>query len=225
MELLDFKKIKFFVEGLDKIFIKDFIKIVFSSISFSKNDLDNIVFDIGGYTHLPKYVPKFLENQNQGIKNIIIFDADYKEDMEPNNGFQNKSQFIEKIMMDNHLSLTYFLLPNNRDDGDLESLLSRSINPKNQLLLDCWDNLENCIKENNENNMFKIPSNKSKIYFYLECLRGNLSLHNKNSKVRDADRDFIEEGVDSNDKKWNIDIEGNSELIKLKDFLINNCKP
>jgi hypothetical protein len=170
MELFEFKKIKIYVEGFDKIFVKDFIKIIFPQVPFSKKELDSIVVDIGGYTNLPNFVTQFIDNQNAGIKNILLLDADYTKDTEPNNGFLNKCSFIDRLMHESQLKVPYYLFPNHNDDGDLELLLTKCINPENQLLLDCWNALEKCVNDQNGNSYYELPSNKSKIYFYLECL-------------------------------------------------------
>ena len=93
-----------------------------------------------------------------------------------------------------------FLFPNNKDNGNLENLLINIAVRKE--IIDCFDNYIKCIKSLENTNM---PINKSKIYAYLDSIKG----YDKN-KIKEEKRDYLNKEI------WDI---SNDFLIPLKEFL------
>ena len=101
-----------------------------------------------------------------------------------------------------------FLFPNNKDDGDFETLLENIINKDDhQQLLDCFGKYEGCIGKSNR---YNTPNRKAKMYAYITSFR-----HNKTNlkEVKKGNWFF-------DDKEyWNL---AAPYLFPLKDFLEKN---
>lgn len=74
------------------------------------------------------------QNTNQGGVNLVIFDADKEPDV--------RRKELETIREKHNVEFELFLLPNNKDKGELEDLLEHIINPNNKPIFDCWENYE-----------------------------------------------------------------------------------
>ena len=195
-------KIKIFVEGIAvKKFIADYVFKLFG-IKLSSND----IVGLGGWNGIEKEKKQFVINsgpdKDEGI-NLLILDAD---DDKNNGGFEKRKQEIIEIKGSLGIEFELFLFPNNIDDGDLETLLSNIINPKNKEIFDCWKSFEECITKINKS--YTIPARKTKIYAYLEVLHGNTN--KEKDLIKDPNRNFL------NTDHWNLD---DDHLIPLKTFL------
>jgi hypothetical protein len=108
--------------------------------------------------------------------------------------------------------LIFFLLPNNQDDGDIETLLERIICPENQIIFDCWRDFENCLLPNKttstDSGRFTLPARKTKIYAYLETLVGETD--SEKEKIKDPNRNY------RNPKHWDLN---HPALANLRAFL------
>jgi hypothetical protein len=114
--------------------------------------------------------------------------------------------FQRTLNIDFHI----FLFPSNQEgqDGTLETFLESCTNPQHQEILNCWRALENCVEKHEK---YTIPANKSKMYFYLECLCGETNA--EKDKIKDPNRDFTQRD------KWILDYDKNNNVKNLKDFL------
>ena len=190
------KKYFILVEGkADKKFLEDYIKHHYNN--FNKNIIiepnNNNSFNENKITHIKKYI-------DDNHKLIVIFDAD--------NDIQNSIAKIKDNLTNYNLNdEDIFLFPNNKDNGNLENILINIAVRKE--IMDCFDNYIKCI-ESLENT--DTPINKSKVYAYLDTIKG----YNK-KKIKEENRDY------NDNKIWNID---SDYLIPLKIFLdkyfINN---
>ena len=66
-----------------------------------------------------------------------------------------------------------FLMPNDQDSGDLETLLERISVAEHRTLHDCFEEYERCLQTRNEYRSYRIPNNKVRkatIYAYCEAL-------------------------------------------------------
>lgn len=210
---IDFTKIKFFVEGNgDQVFLRDILSIKFGSI-FSKKRLEELIIIADGYSGIKNQIDEFKQiekdKKREGGINIVIFDADYKNEKEATHGFKEKIAFLEGIKKEFDITFEYFLFPDNANDGTLETLLEHCIHPDNIEVLDCWRGFEQCIESKNKG--YTIPANKTKIYAYLECLYGDTKDEKK--KVKDPNRDFTEKD------KWVFDEIKDGSFKEMFDFL------
>ena len=92
--------------------------------------------DTGGYKKLftEEAINPLKENNDYGIKNLVIFDAD--------DDCKARRQELLDIKERFGVAFELFLLPNDEDAGTLEDLLENIINPDNQPVMDCWQTYE-----------------------------------------------------------------------------------
>ena len=146
------------------------------------------------------------KNTNQGGVNLVIFDADENPEARRKELLAIKDEFGVEFEL--------FLLPNNKDAGELEDMLEQIINPNNQPVMDCWQTYEGELEKvripTKTPPTLTIPAKKTKIYAYLETLLGKSRSQKK--LIKDANRNY------ENIQHWNLDTE---YLEPLKEFLIN----
>ena len=165
--------------------------------------------DTGGYQKLRKEdaINAMRQNTDAGGKNLVIFDAD--EDCEA------RRKELLAIRDEFGVEFELFLLPNNKDAGELEDMLEQIINPDNQPVMDCWatyeDELEKVRIPTKTPPTLTIPAKKTKIYAYLETLLGKTRSQKK--LIKDANHDY------ENTQHWNLDAE---YLKPLKEFIDRN---
>ena len=196
------------VEGdADKKFFRDYFHHLFGeqapkdSIIHSGKDSDT-----GGYTKLKseEILQAMRKNTNQGGVNLVIFDADENPEARRKELLAIKEEFGVEFEL--------FLLPNNKDAGELEDMLEQIINPNNQPVMDCWQTYEGELEKvripTKTPPTLTIPAKKTKIYAYLETLLGKSRSQKK--LIKDANRNY------ENAQHWNLDVE---YLEPLKEFI------
>lgn len=201
--------IRIFVEGIaDSKFLNDFISHNYK-IDLGKED----IIETKGWTNIlsEKSDGEFIKNQmsknsdNDGT-NLLIFDAD--------KNYSERLQEIIEWRNKNNLDFEIFLWPNNKDTGDLETVLERIINPKNKPIFECWNGYEDCLKSKNiigRETPLTIPAKKTKIYGYLETLLGESK--SQKDKIKERNREY------KNKEHWDL----NSEYLnEIKEFLDNH---
>lgn len=167
--------------------------------------------DTGGYTKLRKEdsINALRQNTDAGGKNLVIFDAD--DDCEA------RRQELLAIQEEFGVEFELFLLPNNKDAGELEDMLEQIINPNNQPVMDCWATYEGELEKvripTKTPPTLTIPAKKTKIYAYLETLLGKS--RNQKKLIKDANRNY------ENTEHWNLDAE---YLEPVKKFLKSSIK-
>ena len=167
--------------------------------------------DTGGYTKLRKEdsINALRQNTDAGGKNLVIFDAD--DDCE------SRRKELLAIQKEFGVEFELFLLPNNKNAGELEDMLEQIINPNNQPVMDCWATYEVELEKvripTKNPPTLTIPAKKTKIYAYLETLLGKTKGQKK--LIKDANRNY------ENTEHWNLDAE---YLEPLKEFIDNTLK-
>lgn len=202
------KRFLIIVEGeADKKFFLDYFHHLFGE----QAPKDSIIHpgkdgDTGGYTKLKseEALQAMRKNTNQGGANLVIFDAD--EDAEA------RRKELLAIKEEYDVDFELFLLPNDKDAGELEDLLEQIINPNNQPVMDCWATYEGELEKvripTKTPPTLTIPAKKTKIYAYLETLLGKTRSQKK--LIKDANRNY------ENTEHWNLDAE---YLKPLKEFI------
>lgn len=175
-------------------------------------DVEIEVQRVGGWTTIDSPSGEVYRNnmkRNSSGKNLIIFDAD----ADP---AQRKSDILawkQKYDIDFDL----FLFPNNSDPGVVETLLEGVINPDNQCVIDCWHEYERNLEKQQiawkTPTQPTCPSEKSKIYGYLEALVGTTK--SEKEKIKDNNRDF------TIPEHWDLNA---NAILPLKEFLITQLK-
>jgi hypothetical protein len=205
------------VEGkADQKFMADLLKIWFKmdfdvkrfAFKEETRKIDLRIRDLGGKTTFltDKNMAEFKNNVLNGVKNLVILDAD---------DIVNQRVMIAHVKEKLEIDFPIFLLPDDNRNGELENLLEEIIHPNNQTIFDCWNEYEKCLK-NQENptrtgHKFTIPAKKSKIYSYLEVLMGESDAEKE--LVKDPKRDF------TNQNHWILDDNQKPVLKPLKAFL------
>ena len=167
--------------------------------------------DTGGYMKLRKEdaINALRQNTDAGGKNLVIFDADDDCEARRNELLSIQDEFGVEFEL--------FLLPNNKDAGELEDMLEQIINPNNQPVMDCWATYESELGKvripTKTPPTLTIPAKKTKIYAYLETLLGKTRSQKK--LIKDANRNY------ENTEHWNLDAE---YLEPLKEFLVDNIE-
>ena len=151
------------------------------------------------------YRNKLIQNR-EGI-NLLIFDADSDPEIRRDeiNGWKEKYG----------INFELFLFPNDKASGTVETLLESIVNPANRCVIECWHKYEELLSEQKipwkNPTTPTCPSEKSKIYGYLEALVG--TTHSEKERIKDKNRDFTEKN------HWDLDADG---IRPLKDFLIKH---
>ncbi|MFB1326394.1 DUF3226 domain-containing protein [Helicobacter pylori] len=203
------KEILIFVEGpSDKVFLEAYL--------YFLEDIPIKNFKVKDVTGKDNLSKRFLEIEKYD-KTLIIFDAD--KDYE-----SNKKEILSKTQQ-KITEEQIFLFPNNRDDGDLETLLLEIA--KHDEFLKCFEGYLECIKSKEHYKPIKNIS-KSKWYAYLEVFELQnffKDKRNKNDKKNEEkiiidDKGKIRKEYKEEYEKLKevIDFNSNS-LIPLKDFL------
>jgi len=199
------------VEGRgDQKFIVDFLAEHYGFEAKKKED----IIDLVGKDKLVNFKTRLLENTDKGGRNIAILDADLP-DKHDHGGFEARLKYLENLVKKNDIAIDFFLFPNHKDDGDLETILENIINPKNKEIFECWNEYENCLKSkenpHSEDKSFNLPAKKSKIYSYLECLLPDTTAGKE--LVKDPKRDY------TNRQHWELHNLDNEYIKRLKTFL------
>jgi hypothetical protein len=204
------KRFQIFVEGdADKKFLSDYYHHLFSE-NAPKNSITHTGElsneKTGGYRKLldEANLLNMRSNIANGGVNLVIFDAD--ED------FETRRKELLAYKEEYGVEFELFLLPNNKDAGELENLLENIINPNNRPIFDCWENYEQELVKldipDRTPPPLTTPAKKTKIYGYLEALLGESKSQKK--MIKEAERKY------ENPLHWNLDAE---YLKPLKEFL------
>lgn len=190
-----------------------FIKSYLNYLIGDKWDTLFEIIPVNGKDNLRKPVNSFRETTDQGFKNIVIFDADTEHN---GGGFEKRRKELLAKKEELNIEFDLFLFPNNKDDGDFETLLERSINTNHQCLLDCFHKFENCVSSHKDDKgecIYVAPNRKAMMYTYIESMKKNedeiKEFHNKKNY-------FF-----NNPEYWNLE---SDTLQDLKKFLMGYLK-
>lgn len=178
------KPLKIFVEGregqsTDAPFIRDCVKAWFGhELQIKENFLH-----IGGaseYLDMAPDIRRALEKNEV----LLIIDA--------NGDYEKSKKKIEEFQARENISFKFFLFPNNRDKGEIETLLEQIATDRDKL--NCFQAYEKCIG--------KQLDIKDKIYAYISAVAGSKA-------AKDGNRNFLTPHFDLN----------HQSLQPLNDFL------
>lgn len=181
-----------FVEGkADMKFISDFVK-----NRFEYNLKEGIeVLEVGGKDRLYKFKIQFTERIDQGLTNLVIYDADQS--------FIETRNALEAVNNTSGIQFENFLFPNNEENGDLEVLLEKIVNDPGKPVIECIDNFFKCLDSIKSPEIKYQRDRKSRIYAYASILTSN-------DAAKESNRDYL------NINMWNLK---SDSLKPLYDFL------
>jgi hypothetical protein len=209
------KKIYLLVEGITDIALVKYIcfkkGIIKNFDDFKKNkdlyEYENIVLvNLNGQNKLEQYLI-FLKNKESEISKIYIIqdaDNDFDKSMENINNAIENSEINQELISNDDI----FLTPNNKDLGDLETLLLSTI--KDNDIVKCFQPYKECLENNNK--IYEKALNKGQVYAYTMYSQLGENLHKpQNSFMHKFDNKF------KDTKLWDLDNENFKPII---DFIL-----
>lgn len=188
-------------------FYKTFLK----HLGISDDDFELIC--VGGKDNLFKQAIRneIESNTLEGGINLVIFDADTEAN---SGGFEKRYNEIINSKFAQDLNFELFLMPNNSNDGDFETMIE-SIARKDihQPFFNCYESYERCVekhKDSDGNQKYYAPNLKGKLYTYITSMGMSKT---RLDKAKKGDWLF------NNSEYWDIDSE---TLEPLKLFLLKN---
>lgn len=189
------ENILIFAEGIADIkFLKDYISEIYN---IDINEKSFIRTD--GYTALfkPDNIIQMQRNENEGGKNLVIFDTD--------DDFESRIEYLDKNKKVHQIDFDLFLLPNHANSGNLEILLLQIVNLDNHdFYFHCFDDFVACLKKGispEKIKEFEVPDLKAKVFTYLSFFKQDAKEEKRNYK---------------NTIFWNLHHEA---ILPLKSFL------
>ena len=155
---------------------------------------------VNGKDNLQNAINTFIANTENGGKNLIIFDADSPQN---GGGFTKRKNELEDTLKKLGVKADVFLFPNNRDDGDFETLIAQlAQKEKHKRFFDCYEDYEKCLGTD-----YLSPNLKGKLFTYISAM--------PMSKTK---RDRLGQGqwLFENNEYWNLESEA---LEPLKGYL------
>lgn len=190
-----------------------FIKSYLNYLIGDKWDFLFEIIPVNGKDNLHNSVNFFQQTTDQGFKNIVIFDADTEQN---GGGFEKRRNELLAKKEELKIEFDLFLFPNNKEDGDFETLLERSINMQHQCLLDCFHKFENCISSHKDDKgecIYVAPNRKAMMHTYITSMKMS---RNKAGRVKNEKDYFF-----NNTEYWNLE---SDTLQDLKKFLMGYLK-
>lgn len=148
---------------------KDFLKLYCKFLKIEKARIDVVV----GKDNLKNREELVVRDDE---KHLIIFDADKDYNA-------SKANIENQINQMNIPKENYeiFLLPNNKDNGNLETLIEKISRHKE--VLNCFEGYEECISKLGINDI-KLPSKKDKVFAYMQSFGFKNSVKPKKFDLR-----------------------------------------
>lgn len=174
-----------FVEGADD---EQFLASLLLELQIIDVEIEQLK---GNVEKIPSNVPRIRQRIDEGKLVGIVLDMDQKE----KNYDKKLSEFVENY----NLSIEdWFLMPNNLDEGDLETLLLQMTVPQHAHVERCFEEYTECLKLSS----YFTPDRKGRVYAYCEAI---------GVKAKGSERDYADRG------SWNLDA---TALKPLKEFLV-----
>ena len=177
-----------------------------ATLVYAGNSKEIEIVGTGGYTNLDQFAVQMQRNTDNGIKNLVIFDADFPKE----GGFEKRKAELLSVKAEKGVDFELFLFPNNKDDGTFEHLLEHLATEEHKGLLECFEGYESCIRGRN-NPKYISPDQKAKMYAYVSTQTDP----NDIKMFKKGDWRFNQTDL------WNLDVD---YLTPLKDFLSSNLE-
>jgi len=205
--ITDVSLVKYICQKKSNINFSEFKKIA-SALEVGDVDTYNYenfyIIDIKGQNNLLR-VLKEITTPFKDIRKIgIIQDAD--------SDFAASKESIQKAITDSKIpseKIQYFLTPNNKDQGDLETLLLSTIANDNEIM-GCFNDYKTCLED--KNTIHPKALNKGQVHAYTMYSQKGRNLH----KPQDS---FIHNNIDT--KLWDLN---NEKFKPIIDFVLSTFK-
>lgn len=118
---------------------------------------------VGGKDNLRNVLPLFRDNTLQNGVNVILFDAD---SFDNGGGFSKRLGELKMTLKESGVDAEIFLFPNNRDDGDFETMLEQLIqSDRHGAMLGCFRDYELCLPK-----QYVSPNRKGRLHTYISAM-------------------------------------------------------
>lgn len=185
-----------------------FFKILLERIKKEYGIVEYEIIPTDGKDNLEHIANKFKENTLEDGRNIMVFDADFSGIDE--GGYESRRKYLEAYKKSLEIDFELFLMPNNKEDGNFETLLESiarcDLHPK---FFECFDLYEICInteKNSDGKPKYKTPNKKGKLHTYITSMP--LS---KKEKDRIGSGNWLFEDT----KYWDLDSDKLKPLIEF----------
>ena len=200
-------QVHIYVEGKnDRVFLSSYLEVVLGleievvgtknqTYRFYGENLEGQISILKTWTAIRDefFQNQFVSNAEDEIKTILLLDAD-----KPTNqgGFMSRRAEVEAIKT--RIDFGYFLIPNHREDGYLETILRSILVEENQSLLDCIDANEDCLRTaadalEREINLFPLKSaEKAKLNYLRRLLKDLDNGHYKDNSIWNLNHSYLE---------------------------------
>ena len=158
---------------------------------------------VGGKDNLPNVFNKMKDTTlSEDGTNLIIFDADSQEKKKDGGSIERK-KYLRQLLISNGVQAEIFLYPNDKDDGDVETLLERMMRKDlHDKFFDCYNDYETCLGDD-----YVRPDLKTRLFAYIRAQKGLSSKQRKH--IGDGEWLFTD------DNYWDMD---SKDLEPLKTF-------
>lgn len=204
-------RVKIYVEGINDVF---FLKAYFEEVlgiaileeggkkkknkryTFNNGDGEILTLglgqDKGGYSRLntEEVHADFRENEDESIRTLVLIDADTSNN---GGGFTIRQRFLNQLREEHNLSFESFLIPNNQDDGDLETLLREILVEDCRPVLDCLDNYHNCLERTAENTgrSLNLLNEKQKLDIFRKILSQEKKINYTDNSIWNLEHEYL----------------------------------
>jgi len=188
-----------YVEGKnDAVFFGNYIEVVFGFSVNSNGQLekDGVVVEfvvLKGWSKLrtDKIQGDLEENIEDGVTSLVLVDADNEFN---DGGFAIRKAEVKAIQ--DQWAFEFFLVPNNQDDGFLETILKKIIQEEQYAILKCLEERNACLAavQNNIKRRLKLPPEKGAEKNNLQQFRNILEASNdyKDPKIWNLQHDYLQ---------------------------------
>ena len=148
---------------------------------------------VGGKDNLPNVFNKMKDTTlSEDGTNLIIFDADSQAKAKDGGSIERK-KYLRQLLISNGVQAEIFLYPNDKDDGDVETLLERMMRKDlHDKFFDCYNDYETCLGDD-----YVRPDLKTRLFAYIRAQKGLSSKQRKH--IGDGEWLFTD------DNYWDMD--------------------
>lgn len=133
-----------------------------------------LIQSTNGYTNIKSKKSTIKIYTDKSYKTLIIQDTDDKS--KSDGGLENRNKYLNELKEELDIDFETFLFPNNFDDGDLETLLLKIVEPTNfHQINTCLQEFINAEEELKLGYAKELSDNKGIIFNYFRAHKGMLN--------------------------------------------------
>lgn len=180
---------------------------------FPDKEVDFITMNGIGNLFKQPIVHKIEQANTEGVQVLVLVDADT---VAKGAGYEKRKQDIDRGSKQNKISFPYFIYPDNRSEGEVETLMEAAARRDlHGIIFDCFEDYERCVsgrKGDDGQPFYNTPNLKGKLHTYITAQKVSRNL-----------RDNFGNGdwLFDREEYWDLT---RDKLIPLRTFLEENLK-